>query len=211
MISASYRNYRSYPNNRDSPSSRQSRYAPRSASSNSSNLKSSSSSSSDFIYKEANKHHWAKLQSKIRQRLMAEHISYIDDDEEMARRRIPPPPATFLAPPAFLETAADKEERQRQQKLIDEARKKREDKYEEYRDLFAKDFPKGIAAHYQFLSQSIITDLEREGHREHHPAYNQRHHPLSHHEGASAQQVRAQLPEGCRRNQAQAGKPPWRS
>ena len=92
---------------------------------------------------------------------MAEHISYIDDDEEMARRRIPPPPATFLAPPAFLETAADKEERQRQQKLIDEARKKREDKYEEYRDLFAKDFPKGIAAHYQFLSQSIVTDLER--------------------------------------------------
>jgi hypothetical protein len=92
---------------------------------------------------------------------MAEHISYIDDDEEMARRRIPPPPATFLAPPAFLETAADKEERQRQQKLIDEARKKREDKYEEYRDLFTKDFPKGIAAHYLFLSQSIITDLER--------------------------------------------------
>ena len=30
--------------------------------------------------------------------------------------------------------------------------KKREDKYEEYRDFFAKDFPKGIAAHYQFLS-----------------------------------------------------------
>jgi hypothetical protein len=79
----------------------------------------------------------------------------------MARRRVPPPPATFLAPPAFLETAADKEERQRQQKLIDEARKKRKDKYEEYRDLFAKDFPKGIAAHYQFLSQSIVTDLER--------------------------------------------------
>ena len=121
MISASYRNYRSYPNNRDSPSNRQSRYVPRSASSNSnSNLKSSSSSSSDFIYKEANKHQWAKLQSKIRQRLMAEHISYIDDDEEMARRRFPPPPATFLAPPAFLETAADKEDRQRQQKLIDE-------------------------------------------------------------------------------------------
>ena len=162
MISASYRNYRSYPSNRDSSSSRQSRYVPRSASSTSnSNFKSSSSSSNDFIYKEANKHHWAKLQSKIRQRLMAEHISYIDDDEEMARRRIPPPPATFLAPPAFLETASDKEERQRQQKLTDEARKKREDKYEEYRDLFAKDFPKGIAAHYQFLSQSIVTDLER--------------------------------------------------
>ena len=92
---------------------------------------------------------------------MAEHISYIDDDEELTRRRVPPPPATLLAPPAFLEAAADKEERQRQQKLLDEARKKREDKYEEYRDLFAKDFPKGIAAHYQFLSQSIVTDLER--------------------------------------------------
>ena len=57
-------------------------------------------------------------------------------------------------------TAQDKEERQRQQKLVDEARNKREDKFEEYRDFFAKDFPKGIAAHL-FLSQSIITDLER--------------------------------------------------
>ena len=46
-------------------------------------------------------------------------------------------------------------------KLSDEAIKKREDKFEEYRDLFAKDFLKGIAAHYLYLSQSIITDLER--------------------------------------------------
>ena len=45
-------------------------------------------------------------------------------------------------------------------KLSDEAKKKREDKFEEYRDLFAKDFPKGIAAHYLYLSQYIITDLE---------------------------------------------------
>ena len=77
------------------------------------------------------------------------------------RRSIQPPPAAFLAPPAFLETVQDKEERQRQQNLLDEARKKKEDKYEEYRDNFAKDFPKGISAHYAFLSQSIITDLER--------------------------------------------------
>ena len=54
--------------------------------------------------------------------------------------------------PAFLETPGDKEDRQRQQKLIDEARKKKEDKFEEYRDNFAKDFPKGISAHYAFLS-----------------------------------------------------------
>ncbi len=93
--------------------------------------------------------------------MMSENISYIEDDEEVARRSVPPPPAAFLAPPAFLETAQDKEERQRQQKLLDEARKKKEDKYEEYRDNFARDFPKGISAHYAFLSQSIITDLER--------------------------------------------------
>ena len=162
MNSAFYRNYKPYANSRDSSSSRQSRYASTSASSpNSSNFKNSSGDS--FIYNESNKHHyWAKLQSKIKQRLMAEkNISYIEDEEEMARRSIPPPPAAFLTPPAFLETPQNKEERQRQQKLMDEARKKREDKFEEYRDLFAKDFPKGISAHYAFLSQFIITDLER--------------------------------------------------
>jgi hypothetical protein len=62
---------------------------------------------------------------------MAENISYIEDEQEMTRRSIPPPPVEFLAPPAFLETAQDKEERQRHQKLMDEARKKREDKFEE--------------------------------------------------------------------------------
>ena len=162
MIQASFRKYKSYSNGRDASPSQQSRYSQRPASSsNSNNYRTSSSSNVDFIYKEANKHHWAKLQSKIKQRLMTENISYIEDEEEMARRSVPPPPAVFLAPPAFLETPGDKEDRQRQQKLIDEARKKREDKFEEYRDLFAKDFPKGIAAHYLFLSQSIITDLER--------------------------------------------------
>jgi hypothetical protein len=71
-----------------------------------------------------------------------------------------PPPALYLTPPAFLESPHHKEERQRQQKLIDESRKKREDKFEEYRDHFAKDYPKGIEAHYFFLPESIITDLE---------------------------------------------------
>jgi hypothetical protein len=64
---------------------------------------------------------------------------------------LPPPPAEFLAPPAFLETTQDKEERQRQQKLLDEARKRKQDKYEAYQNDFAKDFPKGIAAHFAFL------------------------------------------------------------
>ncbi len=120
MKSASFCNYKNYSNGRDSPTSRQPRYSTQpSSSSNSDNYKSSSSSHADFIYKEANKHHWAKLQSKIKQRLMAENISYIEDEEEMTRRSIPPPPATFIASPAFLVTAQDKEERQRQQKLID--------------------------------------------------------------------------------------------
>ena len=60
--------------------------------------------------------HWAKLQIKIKQRIMAENISYIEDEEEMSRRSIPTPPSMFIAPPAFLETAQYKEERQRQQK-----------------------------------------------------------------------------------------------
>ena len=98
MIQASYRNFNAYSNNRGSYSSRQSRRS----SPSSSNFKISSSSSNDFIYKETNKHQWAKLQSKVKQRLMSENISYIEDDEEVARRSIPPPPVAFLAPPAFL-------------------------------------------------------------------------------------------------------------
>jgi hypothetical protein len=74
---------------------------------------------------------------------------------------MPAPSVLFFALSAFFESPQDKEERQRQQKLLDEPRKKREDKFEEYRNLFAKDFPKGMAAHYTFLTESIITDLER--------------------------------------------------
>ena len=163
MISASYRTNNSYSNGRSASNHRHSRFSSQrnSTSSSSNHELLSSPNSNDFIYKGANKHHWAKLQSKIKQRLMAENISYIDDEEEVARRSMPPPPSLYLAPPAFLESPQDKEERQRQQKLIDESRKKREDKFEEYRDHFAKDYPKGIAAHYSFLSESIITDLER--------------------------------------------------
>ena len=157
MISASYRNNDSYFNGRNS--SNHHRHSRLFASQNAAS--SPSSNIVEFIYKRANKHHWAKLQSKIKQRLMAENISYIDDEEEVARRSMPPPPALYLSPPAFLESPQDKEERQRQQKLMDESRKKKEDKFEEYRDLFAKDFPKGMAAHYNFLTESIITDLER--------------------------------------------------
>ena len=87
---------------------RHSKFASQNASS------SPSSNIVEFIYKGANKHHWAKLQSKIKQRLMTENISYIDDEEEVARRSMPPPPAVYLSPPAFHESSQDKEERQRQ-------------------------------------------------------------------------------------------------
>jgi hypothetical protein len=119
---------------------------------------------------------------------LSENISYIEDDEKVARRSILPPLAAFLAPPAFLETAQDKEERQRQQKLLDEARKKKkEDTYEEYRDNFAKDFPKGISAYYAFLSQSIITDLERTIENIIPPTTNIMHDPISCHERVPTQ------------------------
>ena len=129
MISASYRNNNSYSNGRNSSNHhRHSRFASQNASSlSSSNHGLSASNIQDFVYKGANKHHWAKLQSKIKQRLMAENISYIDDEEEVARRSMPPPPALYLSPPAFLESPQDKGERQRQQKLMDESRKKKED------------------------------------------------------------------------------------
>ena len=55
---------------------------------------------------------------------------------------------------------ADKELRARNQKLLDDARRKLETKADEYKDKFSIDFPKGRSAYYQFLSQSIITDLE---------------------------------------------------
>ena len=154
MISASYRNKNSYSNGRNSPiHHRHSRFASQNSfSSSSSNHGLSASNIADFVYKGANKHHWAKLQSKIKQRLMAENISYIDDEEEVIRRSMPPPPAVYLSPPAFIESPQDREERQRHQKLLDESRKKKEDKFEAYRDLFARDFPKGMAAHYSCIA-----------------------------------------------------------
>ena len=163
MISASYRNYNSYSNSRNSPAFRQSsRYSlERAATSPNSDSGLSSSNAADFIYRGANKHHWAKLQSKIKRSLMHDNISYIENEVEIARISMPPPPAAFLTPPAFLETAQDKVERQRQQKLLDEARKRNKDKYEAYQDDFAKTFPKDIAAHFAFLQGSIVTDLER--------------------------------------------------
>ena len=129
-------------------------------------------------------------------------LSYIDDEEEVARWSMPAPSVLFLALSAFFESPQDKEERQRQQKLLDEPRKKSEDKFEEYRNLFAKDFPKGMAAHYTFLTESIITDLKRAIQNIIPP-----HDALSCHEGKASEQSWPTFPEGCGGNQEET----WRA
>ena len=71
------------------------------------------------------------------------------------------------------------------------SRKKKEDKFEEYRDLFAKDFPKGMAAHYNFLTESI-----RASNTEHQSTYVQCHDTLPCYEGKAPEQTRSKFPEG---------------
>ena len=61
----------------------------------------------------------------------------------------------------YIETAADKENRIRQQKLHDDDFKKRDSKFDEHRDKLAIDYPKATAAHYHYLSRTIITNLDR--------------------------------------------------
>ena len=106
---------------------------------------------------------------------------------------MPPPPALYLAPPAFLESPQDKEERQRQQKLIDESRKKREDKFEVYRDRSTLLLPPGI--HHR---------RPRASRPEYHASNVQRNDALSRHEGKITEQAWPKLPEGRRRDQEEA-------
>ncbi len=158
-MSSSYSNSR----NHSSPSYRQRNSSYRNSTSSNSNSN-HKGKSNDFIYRGTTDKNtkWAKLCSKIKQKLMSMNIAYIEDAKEMARRSMPPPAAVNLPVPAFLETNQDKEDRIRQQKLLDDDRKKKEDKYEEYQELFSKDFGKAIAAIYSLLSESITTDLDRE-------------------------------------------------
>ena len=163
LPTSSYRNSTGgyFSRNTQSPSrSSSSRFRnnPSLSSSNSS----SNQHSADFIYQGRNKQQWATLQSKIRQRLATHNLLYLEDEIEMLRRTTPPAPAVTLLPPAmYIETAADKENRIRQQKLHDDDFKKRDSKFDEHRDKLAIDYPKATAAHYHYLSRTIITDLDR--------------------------------------------------
>ncbi len=127
-----------------------------------SNSNSNSSNSADFIYQGRNKQQWATLQSKIRTRLATQNILYLEDELEMTRRTTPPAPAVTLHAPAhYIESAAERDDRIRQQKLNDDDFKKRDTKFDEYKDKLAIDYPKATAAHYHYLSRAIITDLDR--------------------------------------------------
>ena len=94
--------------------------------------------------------------------MATQNILYLEDETEMVRRTTPPTPAVTLHAPAhYIESAAERDDRIRQQKLNDDDFKKRDGKFDEYKDKLAIDYPKGTAAHYHFLSRAIITDLDR--------------------------------------------------
>ena len=95
--SRSHRNYSGSSNNNNF-----SNHGPRDFSSSSSRNNSSnrgSSSSEAFIYKGTNKNQWSTLMSKIKQKLMADNLSYLEDAAELRRRTLVPPPALFIRPP----------------------------------------------------------------------------------------------------------------
>jgi hypothetical protein len=114
-----------------------------------------------FQYKGSNKQQWAKLQNKIKQKMMAQNIWYLEDKDEVGRRSTPAPPISTI-PPLPSEKPNQREDRLRLQKLYDDHRRKRESKFEDYEELFALDYGKAIAVHYHFLSPTLHLDLDRE-------------------------------------------------
>ena len=169
MSSSSYtnRNYNSYSyrNNNSSPRySRNGNYRSASpgAKANQNGAHSSSNNSNpQFICKGTNKQLWSKLCSKIDQKLSSEDISYIEDPEVLAKRKTSPLPPIFLPAPGYPEPTADRDLRQRNQKLIDDQYKRDIHNFDKWNENLAKDFPRAISAVYSFLSQQIVTDLER--------------------------------------------------
>jgi hypothetical protein len=85
---------------------------------------------------------------------------HLEDKDEVARRSTPAPPISTI-PPLPSETPNQREDRLRLQKLYDDHRRKRESKFEDYEELFALDYGKAIAVHYQFLSTTLQLDLDR--------------------------------------------------
>ena len=193
MISASYRNYNSY-SNRNSPSSRQSRHSSQRVTTSSNS--NSASSSTDFIYKGANKHHWAKLQNKIQQRLMHENISYIEDEAEVARRSVPPPPAIFLP--------GNRPRQRRETKTAETSRRSQKETRWQVWGVLRRLRKELFEGHCRPLR--VSPGLYRDGSRMHDPkhysANDRRKNQISSHEGTTFEQIRPQLYERCGRDQA---------
>ena len=79
------------------------------------------------------------MQNKIKQKMMAQNIWYLEDKDEVARRSTLAPPISTIRPLSS-ETPNQREDRIRLQKH----RRKRESKFEEYEELFALDDGKAL-------------------------------------------------------------------
>ena len=132
MHTSSYSRNRNYSNRISSSQHRQSNSHRTGSSSISSNPE------EQFQYKGSNKQQWAKLQNKIKQKMMAQNIWYLEDKDEVARRSTLAPPISTI-PPLSSETPNQREDRLRLQKLYDDHRRKRESKFKDYGELFALD------------------------------------------------------------------------
>jgi hypothetical protein len=154
MHTSNYSRNRNYSNKISSSQHRQSNNLRTGFTSTSSN------SEEIFQYKGSNKQQWTKLQNKIKQKMMAQNIWYLEDKDEVARRSTPAPPISTI-PPLPSETPNQREDRLRLQKLYDDHRRKRESKFEDYEEQFALDYGKAIAVHYHFLSPTLQLDLDR--------------------------------------------------
>jgi hypothetical protein len=125
MHTSNYSHNRNYSNRISSSQHRQSNH-PRLT-----GLSSISSNPEEiFQYKGSYKQQWAKLQNKIKQKMMSQNIWYLEDKDEVARRSTPAPPISTI-PPLPSETPNQREDRLRLQKLYDDHRRKRESKFED--------------------------------------------------------------------------------
>jgi hypothetical protein len=155
MYTSNYSRNRNYSNRISSSQHRQLNHLRTGFTSTSNN------SEEIFQYKGSNKQQWAKLQNKIKQKMMAQNIWYLEDKDEVARRSTPAPSISTI-PPLPSETPNQREDRLRLQKLYDDHRRKRESKFEDYEEQFALEYyGKAIAVHYQFLSPTLQLDLDR--------------------------------------------------
>ena len=166
----------------------------------------SSNSEEQFQYKGSNKQQWAKLQNKIKQKMMAQNIWYLEDKDEVARRSTPAPPISTI-PPLPFETPIQREDRMRLlQKLYDDHRRKKESKFEDYEELFALDYGKGHRCPLSLPITHLIIG-SRQSNRRNRSTYHQRRHPLQGPQNPPSKQMGTQQRQRQQRSDKQAGTP----